>query len=122
MVSANFKHNILYLSRRYQFIPKNLGFAKLRKKSFLPFIYAKFLLYQNTLFLEKIKLILFIKNKLPTVDEWEFAAIADRTSKDASEKPEFTDFILKSYQNKKITATQWDKMMQIIMAITTSTE
>lgn len=56
------------------------------------------------------------------MDEWEFAAIADRTSKDASEKPEFTDFILKSYQNKKITATQWDKMMQIIMVFTTSTE
>lgn len=42
-----------------------------------------------------------VGKRLPTVDEWEFAAIADRTSKDASEKPEFTDFILKSYQNKK---------------------
>lgn len=42
-----------------------------------------------------------VGKRLPTVDEWEFAAVADRTSKDASTRPEFTDFILKSYQNKK---------------------
>lgn len=38
--------------------------------------------------------------RLPTVDEWEYVALADENSKNASQKPEFTDFILKSYQKK----------------------
>lgn len=42
-----------------------------------------------------------VGKRLPTIDEWEFAAMADETSKNATSKPEFTDFILKSYQTKK---------------------
>lgn len=38
--------------------------------------------------------------RLPTIDEWEFVGLADQNSKDASEKEDFTDFILKSYQKK----------------------
>jgi len=48
-----------------------------------------------------------VGKRLPTIDEWEFTALADRNSKNASGKPEFTDFILKSYQKK-------DKNKQII--------
>lgn len=42
-----------------------------------------------------------VNKRLPTVDEWEFAALADEVSKDASDKPEFTAYILNAYQNKK---------------------
>lgn len=42
-----------------------------------------------------------VGKRLPTVDEWEFSALADEVSKDASEKPEFTAYILNAYQNKK---------------------
>lgn len=42
-----------------------------------------------------------VGKRLPTLDEWEFAAAADETSKNASEKTEFTDYILKSYQKKQ---------------------
>jgi len=42
-----------------------------------------------------------VGKRLPMVDEWEFVALADETSKNASAKPEFTNYILKSYQNKK---------------------
>lgn len=42
-----------------------------------------------------------VGKRLPTVDEWEFAALADEVSKDASNKPEFTAYILNAYQNKK---------------------
>ncbi|WP_312992372.1 formylglycine-generating enzyme family protein [Chryseobacterium flavum] len=38
--------------------------------------------------------------RLPEIDEWEYAALADQHSKNASEKPAFTDYILKSYQKK----------------------
>lgn len=41
-----------------------------------------------------------VGKRLPTVDEWEFVALADATTKDASKKPEFSDAILKSYQKK----------------------
>lgn len=41
-----------------------------------------------------------VGKRLPTVDEWEFAALADEVSKDASAKEEFTDYILGSYQLK----------------------
>ncbi len=39
-----------------------------------------------------------VGKRLPTIDEWEYAALADRVSKDASRNPAFTAFILKSYQ------------------------
>ncbi len=42
-----------------------------------------------------------VGKRLPTVDEWEFVALSDETSKNASAKPEFTSHILKSYQKKK---------------------
>ena len=42
-----------------------------------------------------------VGKRLPTLDEWEFAAAADEISKNASEKTEFTDYILKSYQTKQ---------------------
>ncbi|AZA60148.1 MULTISPECIES: formylglycine-generating enzyme family protein [Chryseobacterium] len=48
-----------------------------------------------------------VGKRLPTIDEWEFTALADRNSKNASKKPEFTDYILKSYQKK-------DKNKQVI--------
>ncbi|WP_404986333.1 formylglycine-generating enzyme family protein [Chryseobacterium sp. M5] len=48
-----------------------------------------------------------VGKRLPTIDEWEFTALADHNSKNASKKPEFTDFILKAYQKK-------DKSKQII--------
>ena len=48
-----------------------------------------------------------VGKRLPTIDEWEFVALADRTTKNASKKPEFTDFILKSYQKK-------DKAKQVV--------
>ena len=41
-----------------------------------------------------------VGKRLPTIDEWEFAALADENSKDASGKPEFTEYILNSYQKK----------------------
>lgn len=41
-----------------------------------------------------------VGKRLPTIDEWEYAALADEVSKDASQKPEFTSFILKAYQKK----------------------
>lgn len=41
-----------------------------------------------------------VGKRLPTIDEWEFAALADHNSKNASKKPEFTEFILKEYQKK----------------------
>lgn len=39
--------------------------------------------------------------RLPTIDEWEYAGVADEISPNASEKPEFTEFILKAYQQKE---------------------
>ncbi len=48
-----------------------------------------------------------VGKRLPTIDEWEFVALADQTTKNASKNPEFTDFILKAYQKK-------DKNKQII--------
>lgn len=48
-----------------------------------------------------------VGKRLPTIDEWEFVALADRKTKNASKKPEFTDFILKSYQKK-------DKAKQVV--------
>lgn len=41
-----------------------------------------------------------VGKRLPTIDEWEYAALADGNSKDASGKPEFTQYILNSYQKK----------------------
>ncbi|MCW3161617.1 formylglycine-generating enzyme family protein [Chryseobacterium oryctis] len=41
-----------------------------------------------------------VGKRLPTIDEWEYVGLADKSSKNASQKPEFTDFILKSYQKK----------------------
>lgn len=41
-----------------------------------------------------------VGKRLPTIDEWEFAALADKVSKNASNKPEFTAHILESYQKK----------------------
>lgn len=38
--------------------------------------------------------------RLPTIDEWEFVALADEHTKNASQNPEFTDYILRSYQKK----------------------
>jgi formylglycine-generating enzyme required for sulfatase activity len=44
--------------------------------------------------------------RLPTIDEWEFVAMADATTKDARIKPEYNQFILSWYEtpkaNKKI--------------------
>lgn len=56
-----------------------------------------------------------VGKRLPTIEEWEFAAIADKTSKDASKKPEFTDYILESYQKKKDLVMRLNKMTLIIM-------
>ena len=39
--------------------------------------------------------------RLPTIEEWEYVGLADATSKNASQKPEFTDFILREYQQRK---------------------
>lgn len=41
-----------------------------------------------------------VGKRLPTVEEWEFVGRADEVSADASKKPEFTEYILKSYQTK----------------------
>lgn len=41
-----------------------------------------------------------VGKRLPTIDEWEYVALADKVSKNASDKPEFTQFILNSYQKK----------------------
>lgn len=41
-----------------------------------------------------------VGKRLPTINEWEYVGIADQNSKNASEKQEFTDFVLKSYQKK----------------------
>lgn len=41
-----------------------------------------------------------VGKRLPTIEEWEYAARADESTPDATSKPEFTQFILKSYQNK----------------------
>ncbi|MDD3772036.1 MAG: formylglycine-generating enzyme family protein [Weeksellaceae bacterium] len=43
-----------------------------------------------------------VGKRLPTIDEWEFAALADETSRNASDKPEFTAYILNAYQNKSV--------------------
>ena len=39
--------------------------------------------------------------RLPTLDEWEFAAAADEVSGNASAKTEFTEYILSSYQKRQ---------------------
>lgn len=41
-----------------------------------------------------------VGKRLPTVDEWEFAAAADEKHKDATEDPAFTFKILKLYENR----------------------
>lgn len=41
-----------------------------------------------------------VGKRLPTVDEWEYVGLADEKTKNASEDPEFTEFILNSYQIK----------------------
>ena len=41
-----------------------------------------------------------VGKRLPTLDEWEFAAVADGKKANASKDPEFTNYILKTYQNK----------------------
>lgn len=41
-----------------------------------------------------------VGKRLPTIDEWEFAALADEKSKNAAGKAEFTQYILNSYQKK----------------------
>lgn len=41
-----------------------------------------------------------VSKRLPTIDEWEYVGLADQHVKDASQKSEFSDFILKSYQKK----------------------
>lgn len=48
-----------------------------------------------------------VGKRLPTIIEWEYAALADEHSKDASNRPEFTEFILKAYQKK-------DKNKQVV--------
>ena len=42
-----------------------------------------------------------VGKRLPTIEEWEYVGLADRTSKNASDKPHFTDFILREYQQRK---------------------
>ena len=42
-----------------------------------------------------------VGKRLPTIEEWEYVGLADRTSKNASDKPDFTDFILREYQQRK---------------------
>lgn len=41
-----------------------------------------------------------VGKRLPGIDEWEYAALADEHTKNASDSPVFTDYILKSYQKK----------------------
>lgn len=41
-----------------------------------------------------------VGKRLPTIDEWEFAGAADAVSKNATNKPEFTDYIVKSLLKK----------------------
>ncbi len=41
-----------------------------------------------------------VGKRLPTIDEWEYVGLADQKNKNASEDPEFTEFILRSYQKK----------------------
>lgn len=43
-----------------------------------------------------------VGKRLPTIDEWEYAALADENSKNASGKLEFTQYILNSYQKKRM--------------------
>lgn len=38
--------------------------------------------------------------RLPDIDEWEYAALADQKTPNASKDPAFTDYILKAYQKK----------------------
>ena len=42
-----------------------------------------------------------VGKRLPTIEEWEYVGLADRTSKNASDKPDFTNFILREYQQRK---------------------
>ena len=42
-----------------------------------------------------------VGKRLPTIEEWEYVGLADRCSKNASDKPHFTDFILREYQQRK---------------------
>lgn len=48
-----------------------------------------------------------IGKRLPTIDEWEYVALADQNSRNASKKPQFTDYVLRSYQKK-------DKTRQLV--------
>ena len=41
-----------------------------------------------------------VGKRLPTIDEWEYVALADANKKNASSDPEFTSFILKTYEEK----------------------
>lgn len=43
-----------------------------------------------------------VGKRLPTIDEWEYAAAADETTKNATDKPEFTKYILDAYQQKQM--------------------
>lgn len=40
-----------------------------------------------------------VGKRLPTIDEWEYVAAADENSRNATGKPEFTKYILNSYQS-----------------------
>jgi len=48
-----------------------------------------------------------VGKRLPTIDEWEYVALADQNSRNASKKTQFTDYVLRSYQKK-------DKTRQLI--------
>lgn len=48
-----------------------------------------------------------VGKRLPTIDEWEYVGLADQNSRNASKNPQFTDYVLKSYQKK-------DKTRQLV--------
>lgn len=46
-----------------------------------------------------------VGKRLPSVDEWEYVGLADENSKNASNKPEFTNYILNAYQRSNYKQT-----------------